>query len=324
MKNLLCRVLSLALCAALACALPAFAAEAEAPAADAPAHMAPVRVWGRVTRQEDGSLLLRNSDQNDPNREIVVHLAEATPVVDAVTGLPLDAAKIRDGDTVYAWVGPAMTMSLPPQASAVVVVGNLPADGAAPQYYEITGLDQTATIAIYPPPPRTAVNLPVAGGEVLTIPVSAQVTPWLTKNIVTLDDLTPGTRVLVWRDSAKTVSRVLVLGNNYRGYMSWYPGGAVFVNGSALSASCKVVDGETLLPIRAVAEAVGLDVEWRPGTGAVVSQNGESVLEAMPGGRVAFSSGGSSAYACVLENGITYVSPEALILPLHLFPVCDA
>lgn len=322
MKKLLCRALSLALCAALVCALPAFAAETEEPAPEAPAYMAPVRVWGTVTRLENGSLLLQNADDSDPNREIVVHLAETTPVVDAVSGLPMEISKIKDGDTVYAWVGPAMTMSLPPQASAAVVAANIPADGAAPQYYEITGLDQTVTIAIYPPPPRTAVRLPVAGGEVLTIPVSAQVSPWLTKNIVTLDDLTPGTRILVWRDQTKAISRVLILENRYRGYVTWYQSGAVFVNGDALSVVGKVVDGEVLLPIRAVAEAVGLDVEWRPGTGAVVSRNGESVLEAMPGGRVAFSSGTGSTYACVLENGVTYVSPEALILALSLFPVC--
>lgn len=322
MKRIFACFLALSLCAAMLI-LPAVAAEDDLLISPAPATQpGPVRVWGKATRLESGSLFLQNSDTNDPNREIVVHLSKTTPVVDAVSGLPLDAAEIKDGDTVYAWVGPAMTMSLPPQATAAVVVANIPADYSVPQYYEISGTDQTVTIAIYPAPPRTEVNLPTTDGEVLTIPVTAQISPWLTKNIVTLDDLVPGTRVLVWRDSAKTVNRVLVLGNDYRGYVAWHQDGAVFVNGSALPASCKVVDGETLLPVRAVAEAVGLDVEWRPGTGAVVAQNGESVLEAMPGGRVAFGSGTGSTYACVLENGVTYVSPEALILALNLFPVC--
>lgn len=319
MKKMLCRVLSLGLCAALLCALPALAAETEGPSSETPAYMAPVRVWGKATKLEDGSLLLQNSDENDPYRETVVHLAETTPVVDAVSGLPMEISKIKDGDTVYAWVGPAMSMSLPPQASASVVVANVPADAAVPQYYEITGLDQTVTIAVYPAPPRTEVNLPVAGGGTLRIPVTAQVSPWLTKQIVTVDGLTPGSRILVWRGTDGEVSRVLLLGNDYRGYVSWYPDGTVLVNGEILPVAGKLVDGEVLLPIRAVAETVGLDVEWRPGKGAVVLKNGFSILEAMPGGSVALSDGGSTAYPCILENGVTYLAPEALIAALRLF-----
>ena len=91
--------------------------------------LAPVRVGGVVTRLENGAILLKNSDENDPYHKIILHLTETTPVVDAVSGLPLDR-KLRDGETVCAWVGPAMTLSLPPQTTAEVVVANIPEDGA--------------------------------------------------------------------------------------------------------------------------------------------------------------------------------------------------
>ena len=130
MKNVIARALVLTLCAAMVCALPAFAAEEDA-AAEVPAYLAPVRVWGKVTRLENGAALLKNSNENDPYHEIILHLAETAPVVDAVTGLPLDR-ELRNGETVYAWVGPAMTLSLPPQATAEVVVANIPADFGAP------------------------------------------------------------------------------------------------------------------------------------------------------------------------------------------------
>lgn len=324
MKKLFCRVLALALCAVML-TLPAAAAADDlliSPAPAPAAQLSPVRVWGRATRLEGGSLFLQNSDADDPNREIIVHLSETTPVVDAVTGLPLDAAEIKDGDTVYAWVGPAMTMSLPPQSTASVVVANIPADGEVPQYYEISGPDQTVTIAIYPAPPRTEVNLPTAGGEVLRIPVTAKISPWLTKNIVTLDDLTPGTRVLVWRDSAKTVNRVLVLGNDYRGYLSWYPGGAVFVNGEALSVVGKAVDGEVLLPIRAVAEAAGYTVAWEPGKGAVVTDSGAEVFAVLPGASLVQTADGGQGLSapCVFEAGATYLPAADLAFLLNLYP----
>ena len=136
MKNMISRVLALTLCAAVVCALPAFAAETADNGAGAPAYMAPVRVWGTVTRLENGAVLLKNSNEEDPYHEVVLHVADTTPVVDAVTGLPLDRA-LRDGETVYAWVGPAMTLSLPPHATARIIVANIPQDAGAPQYYQV-------------------------------------------------------------------------------------------------------------------------------------------------------------------------------------------
>ena len=88
--------------------------------------LAPVRVGGVVTRLENGAILLKNSDENDPYHEMILHLRKTTPVVDAVSGLPLDR-NLRDGETVCAWVGPAMTLSLPPHAAAEVVEANIPA-----------------------------------------------------------------------------------------------------------------------------------------------------------------------------------------------------
>ena len=125
MKNVIARVFALTLCAAMVCALPAFAAEEES-AAEAPAYLAPVRVWGTVTRLENGAVLLKNSNENAAYRETILHVTETTPIIDVVTGLPL-GRELRDGETVYAWVGPAMTLSLPPHAAAEVVEANIPA-----------------------------------------------------------------------------------------------------------------------------------------------------------------------------------------------------
>lgn len=327
MKKILCRILSLTLCAAVLCALPVSAAGTEAAAPEsstAPAYPAPVQVCGKITWQESGCFLLESGRKDDPYSEILVHLSENTPIVDAVSGLPLDAAAVKDGETVCAWVGPAMTMSLPPQASAAAAAAHIPADGAAPQYYEITGLDQTVTIAIYPAPPRTEVNLPVAGGGTLRIPVSAQISPWLTKNIVTLDDLTPGSRILVWRDANGEVSRVLLLPSQYRGWLSWDETGRGSINGTPLSKTGKVVDDEVLLPLREVAEALGLTVFWEKTSGANVCTPEGLLLAVMPGrGSAEVGAAGNFEELlgpCVLEKGITYLCAEDLARLLGLYP----
>jgi len=133
---------------------------------------------------------------------------------------------------------------------ASLIVGNIPADYAVPQYYEITSSTVTEESAV----------LHVAGSnDTITVPASAKLTPYLTKNIVTLADLRPGARILVWSDSKGTPEKVLVFAYGYRGYISVAEDGVVSVNGQSTTQKAKTTaDGDTLLPIRAVAEALGM------------------------------------------------------------------
>ena len=169
--------------------------------------LAPVRVGGVVTRLENGAILLKSSDENDPYHEVILHLTETTPVVDAVSGLPLDR-KLRDGETVCAWVGPAMTLSLPPHAAAEAVVANIPADDSVPRYCQIAKARQQVTASAHSP--LSHVNLVTTGGEELTVTNEAVLFPYLTRQIVALDDLAQGSCVLVWRSEDGSVSRVLL------------------------------------------------------------------------------------------------------------------
>lgn len=313
------KIISLTLCAAALLSLPAMAKEDGLLISPAPAieSLAPVRAWGKVTKLESGSLLLKNSNENDPLSEVIVHLPEGVPCVDAVTGLPMDMGKVKDGDTLYAWVGNAMAMSLPPQTSALIVVGNIPADYRVPEFYEVTGA------AIYPAPGGTEFRLPVAGGESLTLSASTQYTPWLTRQIVTADDLVPGRQILVWKDKDGKAEKVLVLPYGYRGYYTVNEKGEVTVNGEKLSVNARL-SGPGLLPLRTVAEAVNYDVAWVKGQGATVKEGGKVLFSVLPGGETAVRPGNEDgdwelAAPCVVENGITYLSASDLSLLLNLY-----
>lgn len=320
MNKRVSRILALALCAAMVCALPAFAANETAP--ETPAYLMPVRVWGTVTRLENGAVLLKNSNENAAYRETILHVTETTPIIDAVTGLPL-GRELRDGETVYAWVGPAMTLSLPPHATAELIVANIPADFAVPQYYQIAKVQPQTTAAIYPPQPLTHVDLVTTGGEELTVTDEATLFPYLTRQMVTLDSLVPGSRVLVWTDAKGTVTKVMLFAYAYRGYAFWEPTGEVSVNDQRLRVTGKVVDGEVLLPIRAVAEAAGYTVNWVPGQGAVVSDGESLVFSVLPGQDTALTADGETELlgACYYEKGTTYLPADDLIFLLDLFPV---
>lgn len=318
MKRLMTLLLSLALCAA-ALAVPASAAEEDGGMPIAP-RPGPVQVWGAVTRLENGSLLVKNDNADDPNQEIVLHTGTAR-YVDAVSGLPLSLDSLRDGDVVYAWVGPAMMLSLPPQASATVIVGNLPADYAAPQYYQVAKVAPVATAAIYPAPALTEVTLTATDGKTLTVTDQAQLFPYLTKNVVGLADLRPGAEILVWSGAEGAPERVMVFPYAYRGYAAWTAEGTVTLNDELLSAAGKT-DGEGIvhLPIRPVAEALGLEVSWEAGKGAVVKDGGETVFTVLPGQEAVLPGGDTGSYGiCTMENGTTYLPAVCLLSLLDLF-----
>ena len=298
MKKRILQCLSLILCAAML-AIPAAAAETADE--EAPARLGPAAYWGTVTWMDEDTFLLDSGKEDGLGDAVVVHVA------------------------VYAWVGPAMALSLPPQSTASLIVGNIPADYAVPQYYEITSSTVTEESAV----------LHVAGSnDTITVPASAKLTPYLTKNIVTLADLRPGARILVWSDSKGTPEKVLVFAYGYRGYISVAEDGVGAVNGQSTPQKAKTTaDGDTLLPIRAVAEALGMSVRWDAKQGAVVSYGDdmvkpaplttETLMTAMPGGAIAaVSSDGTTEEVygtCVKEAGVTYVSRSALAQALDLY-----
>ena len=333
-KKRLVQCLSLVLCAALL-AVPVFAAETAEATSETPetasetpkpSHMAPVPVWGTLTWTESGGLYVKNSSEEGIN-EIILH-GESILCLDAVTGEPMDIQDLKDGDTVYAWVGPAMTMSLPPQATAQLILGNIPADYAVPQYYEIYNVTPQVQAAIYPPPPMTWTEVTATDGTTLKITDEAELALYQSEDEVRLEDLIPGTRVLVWSDAQGQPEKVLVFPYAYQGYLT-VAEDTVSVNGGVVSKDIKTTeDGDTLLPIRAVAEALGLEVAWNAEKGAVVSRTDDAgetatLLTAMPGGAVCGVNSEEESYetygTCVKENGVTYLSAHTLANLLDLY-----
>lgn len=317
MKKNVLRLLCLMLCAALLC-IPAMAAETQTP--QLTPSEGPVRVWGTLTRLSDGGLLVKNSNESDPLNEVILH-GENIICLDAVTGEPMDVDALKDGESIYAWVGPVMTMSLPPQATAILIVANIPADFGAPQYYEISSVTPQAMIAIYPPPALTWTEVTTTDGKTLKITDEATLTPYLTKNNVRLEDLVPGTRILVWTGMEGDITKVLVFPYEYSSYITGGEDGLLTVGGQVLSVKATLAGKETMLPVRAVADALGLKVYWDAETGANVARaDGSTVFSVDPGkGSVCCGDGSTISASSILKDGITYLSADTLIQLLDLY-----
>nr|WP_325303569.1 stalk domain-containing protein [uncultured Oscillibacter sp.] len=325
MKKLLSVLLTLA---ALSAALCVTAAAAEtAPAAEEPEKLPPfVQVWGKVSPWEGEGIYLKNDDKDSHLNEVVIHPGDA-PVVDGATGLPLDLEKVKEGDTLYVWTGPAMALSLPPQMSALVIVGNVPAGAAAPEFCEI------AQRAVSPAPgDKGNPTFALTGGETLEVTDKTVYTPWLTRQMVRMEDLNPGDRALVWKDKNGAAEKVQLLPGVYQGYVSTFAtmhDVRIAVNGGFDAErdqgvprfSGQRTDKGVMAPIRGVAEAAGYEVRWDKALGVVVSRDGETVFSVQPGAETVQTPEGEGYLSapCLKEGGTTYLPLEDLCHWLNLY-----
>ena len=161
-----------------------------------------IRVWGPVLSVEDGSICIDNQSGVSSAGEMILHIAEGeTLVLGAENGFPVELSDIQVGEVIYANIGQAMTMSLPPQTTAEVVICNVPADFKAPDYVQVQNMQWNED---------GSGILTATSGSVYQIPADCPIIPYLTRNLVMLQDVTESRSLLVWSD-AENVAQNLVL-----------------------------------------------------------------------------------------------------------------
>lgn len=319
------KILAAVLCAAMLCVPTLAAGSSDAPGAGAyvpdPQY---TMVWGAATWQDNGSLLVRKSGENKPTDGMALWTKNAI-VLDAVTGEPVDAKSIKDGSTVYAWLGAqtAMTMSLPPQVTPELLLVNIPADFKVPQYDVIV----RANYIMKGIPGYSGMAITLSDGTACQVWQDAAVTPYLTRNRVTYQDLLPGTRVLVWADDEGQASRVIVFPYEYKGGLSLNGYGRLYVN-SVVAAEPSALrrpygDERLYVPIRAVAEAAGYDVSWDKEFGVTVKDGGEIVFQICPDTKLAHGPAAADRHSlagpCLIADGVTYLEVHDLARLLGMF-----
>ena len=162
---------------------------------------APIRIWGVVLNSEEGMITVNNQSGISSPGEILLNIdAENAYVLDATDGFPVVSEDVQQGG-FEAYLGPAMTMSLPPQATPYVVIVNIPDGFRAPQYaVAVTGLTQEDGKKV----------LAANDGRSYVIADDAEIIPYLTRNIVVWEDITEGSRCLVWLNDDGEVQKVVL------------------------------------------------------------------------------------------------------------------
>lgn len=161
-----------------------------------------IRIWGTVLGVDDGAIRIDNQSGVSYEGEIVLNISdEYTRVLGAEKGFPVQLSDIRVGETIYAYIGPAMTMSLPPQTTPEMVICSIPADFKAPDYVTVKSMTWQE---------NGDWVLVASDGATFQVPADCPVVPYLTRNMVTLQDITESSKVLVWSDGENTAGSLVL------------------------------------------------------------------------------------------------------------------
>lgn len=222
------------------------------------------RVWGTVTKLDGRRLMLEN--ESAANQQIILNISDDTYLLDAVSGNPVAFESLRENQFVFADIGLAMALSMPPIAQAEVLLCNLPADYRAPDFHEISSVFQDNGGGLF---------LKTDKGGVLSVGETCKVIPYLTKNTVSRSDLLPGSKILVWRNPADPfeAERVMLFPYEYRGYLQ-IKGENAELSGEEIDARAE--NGLLFLPLHEVCGVLGMDFNCsQEKDSAVILENGE-------------------------------------------------
>lgn len=127
--------------------------------------------------------------------DVIYHTMDSVPIIDAVSGLPVELGDIAEGSPVYVWSGETMTLSLPAQTDLQAMVVNIPEDATAPQYIVVKGIEWSKD--------DVTLTFTDQSGHRWTADNETRVSPYRTKQIASLEDIKKGSRIFAWSSDGK-------------------------------------------------------------------------------------------------------------------------
>lgn len=288
-------------------------------------------VWGTVETIDGRTLHVKNSSDS-PLNDVIIHMDENAPIIDAVSGTALELSSVKAGQTVYVTIGPATTKSLPPQATGLALITNIPADFRVPTYITIDRViasDEKGVLA----------EVLAADGSLKakitedTI-ISRYVKPGDVSilSIPTVDELKPGCGLFVWfgmstasNTAQTTLTQCVIVPSSYDGYVDitettlTYDGAAVTLLDS--QKSIQNAAGDTLVALRPVAEAAGWKLTWVAKDQPSTLTKGEQTITITLGSSdvQVGTETISLRQAARIQNATTYVDADFLMQALNLY-----
>lgn len=274
------------------------------------------------------------------------NISEETVVIDNETKVPENSASIKKGDKIVVYASPISTFSIPPQSSAYVILTNIQKKAPAKlmKVQDITK-SEDGSLKI-----TDADNQYVA-----TITKDTVLLPYRTRQFVTMDSIQKEDYILVWSEimtlslpAQMTADSVVLLkgfdfGNSTKdqeNISSEVPrldkiivstqAGVISAKGKEICCEpnetfYKNKNGVYMLPIRAISEALGYEVQWTSEGKRVDILKGAQTFNLYIGKKEC----GKQKMLLMLKNepelknGLTYVPVEFFTEVMELETVID-
>ena len=301
------KVLAMALCCMMLChmGMQAMATERIVPVSSVESTTATtvpdsVLYYGTVTQvqwdeQKNTASVWMQSERYG---EVVMLVNDDTCYVDGGAGRAADADDfLQEGQALYVYHSPVMTNSLPGQTVAYAFVGNMPMDMACPKYHEVEQVEKRED--------GTVVVTTDNGSLYLTIAADARISPYLTKNMPSMDDIQVGQYIMAWYDDVLEsypaqagTNQVLLLPD--KAAQQGEPSEQNEVRDQAFmkisiqrensGLTYKMQDGVAMVPLRAVAEGLGLTAGYavKDGKQDVTAESDTFAVHMTPGQRTIY------------------------------------
>ena len=226
------------------------------------------------------SMVIKNMDEAES--EVVLNISDDTVFIDNETGAPVSIDTLKEGDKICAYYSRNMTKSLPPQSAASYIITNILEEKAIAKPLTVSEITKNEDGSIK--------VLSDDNMYLITIIPDNPISAFMTKQIVTIDDIKIGSRIFVWFDimtlslpaqSASDKTVVLPEINNIQddSIKDTYIEAPkmIEINGNALNLGNNEIfleNGNIMVPLRAVSEALGYEVNWNNETKTVDIDNG--------------------------------------------------
>lgn len=204
---------------------------------------------------------------------VTLNTSDKTVIMDSQTGLPVSLQSIKQNDSIMAYFSSAMTRSIPPQASAFAILTNLPVNGPVPAHLHTVGSVENKD--------NGDIRILTSDGSLyITVPKGTPVSMLGSDTPAALSDIKPGTDFFAWYEivlmsypGQTGASKIVLLPSNVLPAQTQHTG--LSVNGKKLNEDIFMDNGNVMVPVRAVGEALGFTVTWNPKDRSVSLDNGE-------------------------------------------------
>lgn len=233
-------------------------------------------VWGKIKEVDSENSRVEVELGGNDEGTIILNVDKSTPIIDNVTRKAVALSDLKVGDTVYAWHSRMMTMSLPPQSNAIAIVVNIAKDATAGQLFEVESIQKTK---------NGYVLLNQQQDLFVTVPAGTKVKKFNSSGTVNISKIKPGSKLVVWYEIVALsypgqtgTSDVMMLEDNYDGYVSIDNAGKITVNGAKLSTNAVDADGTRYVPLRDIARKLGFKATWNSKTSVLTLKKGNTTL----------------------------------------------